>query len=1055
MSALSVYFREINRVYAGGDATEHSYRRALQTLLEQTPDGVEVTNEPKSRTDCGNPDFVVKRGGVPIGYVEAKDLNKNLDSAQHKEQFARYREGFDNLIVTNHLIFRLYQNGEIVNEVVIGRLRDGKINPVRGNLEGFKELLDGFGGFKGRTIGSPEELAEIMASRTRYLRDIIKKAVRDKSSALYDQLKGFRKVLIHDMDEAQFADLYAQTLAYGLFAARVEGREFSDFDRMKAVDMIPEASPFLRWLFGEVAGHHIDPRIRLGVDNLASLMSGADVFGILEGLRRRTRAEDPLFHFYETFLAKYNPRERERRGVYYTPIPVVNFIARAVDDLLKEEFGLAEGLADKSMVAKTLESDEGGRPVNKKFHRVQVLDPAAGTGTFLAEVIRLIHDRYFQGQQGRWEGYVDKHLLPRLNGFELLMAPYTMAHINMDSILRETGYRRKRGAEGRFRFYLTNALEGPPRDPAELPFALALAQEANQANEIKRDTPVMVVIGNPPYSVESANKGEWIMHLLKDYKQEPGDGKLQERNSKSLNDDYVKFLRYGEHLISRTGEGVLAFINNHSFLDNPTFRGMRWHLLQTFDEIYIVDLHGNTRKKERNSDGSPDVNVFDIQQGVSINLLVKTGRKRNGELARIRRADLYGSRESKYARLEDSDLAHLDFHALEMRSPRYLFKSMDFDAKDEYDKGFSVNDMFRLNATGVNTKRDNLAIHFEEKDALKAASDILSLSREDFYEKYNLPDDVRDWRYEWARKDIESAGVSKNIIRKILYRPMDLRYIVYTGRSRGFIGWPVIQIMRHFLSGENVGLVTSRMTKEQFSILCTDDMTTHKCATVYDRSYTFPLYLYPDESRQLIADNGESEGREPNLNEDLVEIFSAKLGLPYVAEKGSGRSKFAPIDVLDYIYAVLYSPNYREKYQEFLKISFPRVPYPEDKKLFWRLVNLGGQLRDLHLMKSETLNTRVTEYNIPGDNVVEGVKFQETDSENGVGRVWINKKQHFDKVPKRAWEFRLGGYQPCQKWLKDRKGQKLGNDDIQHYQRIVVALDETAKLMRKIAALDL
>ena len=1055
MKEISAYLREISQIRDSGRATELSYRGALEKLIKGLLGNVRIINEPKKVGDSGHPDFIVERDTVPLGFVETKNIGKRLDDARYEEQFTRYREGLDNLIITDYLRFRLYREAKLLDEVEIGRIRAGKIHPARTGFGEFATLLDNFGAYdiKGRAIKSPEELAEIMAVKARLLRDIIMRAFRDESSILHNQLKGFQKVLIHDMDEAQFADLYAQTLAYGLFAARASGKDFSEFDRIKATELIPEASPFLRWLFGEVAGPHIDPLIRLGVDNLATLMRGADVFEILKSFGRRTQTRMPLIHFYETFLAEYSPELRERRGVYYTPEPVVNFIVRAVDDLLKDKFGLAEGLADKSMVTVSVESDEDEKPVSRKFHKVQVLDPAAGTGTFLAEIIRLIHDRHFQGQRGRWDGYVDEHLIPRLNGFEILMAPYTMAHINMDLILRETRYRRARGADKRFRFYLTNALE-EHHPETETFFAHELSREANQANAIKRNAPVMVVLGNPPYSVESANKGEWIKNLLKDYKQEPGGGKLKERNPKSLNDDYVKFLRYGEHLINETGEGVLAFINNHSFLDNHTFRGMRRHLLQSFDEIFIIDLHGNTRKKERSPDGSPDANVFDIMQGVSINLFVKTGKKRGGGLARVRRADLYGSRESKYKTLAESDLARLNFRKLEMRAPRYFFMSVDFDVKDEYDRGFSVKEMFDVSGSGVDTAHDSFVIDGDRETLVRKFSAFRD-SKPDaasLHEQFDVRT-KKGWDILAGWQNIQGISDLGRFVKPVSYRPFDDRFIFYEGK----LVWRAVErISHHFpAEGDTTALALCRWQKTAGFHHVFIHRNIMECSLVSnktsERGWSFPLYRYPVKSHGLIAGETDSNGRMPNLKDESVEIFAERLGLPFVAEKKSGKSGFAPIDVLDYIYAVLHNPNYREKYGEFLKMGIPRVPYPEDKKLFWKLVDLGGQLRELHLMKSETLNSLVTEYNIPGDNVVEGVKFQETDPKSGVGRVWINKKQHFDNVPKRAWEFRIGGYKPCQKWLKDRKGQKLDDDDTSHYQRIVVALDETAALMQKIA----
>jgi predicted helicase len=602
--------------------------------------GVRATNEPK-RQKCGAPDFILTRKDIPVGFIEAKDIgDPDLDGNKktgNKEQFDRYKNSLSNLIFTDYLSFHFYSNGQFSQKMVIGEVRNGKIVPLTQNFESFTYLLKYFCTHIGQTITSSKQLAEMMANKARLLADIIEKALlsdeeTQENSTLKDQMNAFREILIHDITPKGFADVYAQTIAYGMFAARLHDTSLNSFSRQEAAELIPKSNPFLRKLFAYIAGPDLDDRIKWIVDNLVEVFLACNVEELLKDYGRDTKTEDPVIHFYETFLSEYDPKLRKARGVWYTPQPVVNFIVRAVDDILKSEFNLPQGLADSSRT-------------KDNVHKVQILDPAAGTGTFLAEVIRQIHTK-FEGQQGIWSNYVETQLLPRLNGFELLMASYAMAHLKLDILLKETGY--KPAKEQRFRVYLTNSLEEYHPDTGTL-FASWLSSEANEANHIKRDTPVMVVMGNPPYSGESANKGEWIMKLMEDYKKEPGGiEKLNERNPKWINDDYVKFLRYGQFYIERNGSGVLAFINAHGFLDNPTFRGMRWNLLKTYDKIYIIDLHGNSKKKETCPDGSKDENVFDIMQGVSINLFVKTGKKKQSELGKIYHSDLYGLRDEKY-----------------------------------------------------------------------------------------------------------------------------------------------------------------------------------------------------------------------------------------------------------------------------------------------------------------------------------------------------------------------------------------------------------------------
>ena len=666
-----------------------------------------------------------------------------------------------------------------------------------------------------------------------------------------------------------------------------------------------------------------------------------------------------------------------------------------------------------------------------------------------------IYNKQFAAQKGIWPDYVKQDLIPRLNGFEVLLASYAMAHTKLEMVLREKGC--DLGNE-RLRVFLTNSLEEHHPDTGTL-FAQWLATEANEANFIKRDTPVMVVIGNPPYSGESANKGEWIADLLQDYKQEPGGiEKLQEKNSKWINNDYAKFIRYGQHYIDRTGEGVLSYINDNSFLDNPTFRGMRWSLLQSFDAIYLIDLHGNSNKKETEPDGSADKNVFDIQQGVSINLFVKTGKKKNGELARVLHYDLYGERKSKYEFLWSHDFKQVDFTELKPQAPHYFFVPKNYELQGEYDKGFSVNKLFPINSVGIVTARDDFTIYHTPQELKTAIAGFRAMDDETAREKYSLGRDARDWKVSFARKDMEENIFANNNDKpvSINYRPFDIRYTYYNGNSKGFHCMPRGKVMRHFIEGENVGLITSRITKDDFSVLCTKYITAHKSATRYDISYILPLYIYPEEQqqspeKQLTLDKQPT--REPNLNPDIIKTIANKLSLNFTPEKIDEDNSFAPIDLLDYIYAILHNPAYRQKYREFLKTDFPRVPYPTDQNQFRALAQLGAELRSLHLMESPTLDTLITTYPETGDNTVTKPHFEITDPTKRLGKVHINPTQHFTDVPEVAWNFHIGGYQPAQKWLKDRKGRTLDHEDIIYYQTTIVALTETATIMETISGL--
>lgn len=749
---LEQYIDSINKRYKLGNATEHTFRGDLQQLIETMVPDIRATNEPK-RQACGAPDYIITKRDIPIGFIEAKDIgDSDLDGAKktgNKEQFDRYKASLGNLIFTDYLNFILYRDGQFVTRITIAEVRNGVIVPLPGNFATFTDLIKNFCLRVAQTIKSPKKLAEMMAGKARLLSEIIEKALtsdeaEEEDSTLKDQMNAFKHILIHDITAKGFADVYAQTIAYGMFAARLHDPELSDFSRQEAAELIPKSNPFLRRLFGYIAGPDIDDRIKWIVDSLAEIFLACNVAEILQNYGRSTKTEDPIIHFYETFLSEYDPALRKARGVWYTPKPVVNFIVRAVDDILKTEFGLPYGLADVSKTKikiKLQETDkrykDNIRTVEEEVHRVQILDPAAGTGTFLAEAVKLIHQK-FAGQQGIWSNYVETHLLPRLNGFELLMASYAMAHLKLDMLLTETGYKPTR--DQRLRVFLTNSLEEFHPDTGTL-WASWLSHEASEANYIKRDTPVMVVMGNPPYSGESANKGAWMMNLMEDYKKEPGgQEKLKERNPKWINDDYVKFIRYGQHFIEKNGSGILAFINPHGFLDNPTFRGMRWNLLKTYDKIYTIDLHGNSKKKETAPDGSVDQNVFDIMQGVSINLFIKTGKKKANELGRVFHFNLYGKREFKYDFLNENSITTIAYNELLNIAPNYFFVGKNFEDERKYSEGFAVNKLFSQVLLGPNSHRDEFAISFDKITATEKIKDLLNRDLDDdvLRKKYNL-----------------------------------------------------------------------------------------------------------------------------------------------------------------------------------------------------------------------------------------------------------------------------------------------------------------------------
>jgi predicted helicase len=805
---ISQYVDNLQSRYKLGIATEHTYRGFLQDLLESIATGVTVTNEP-ARIKCGAPDYIITRNEIPVGYVEAKDIGKDIGHKDYKEQFDRYRKALPNLIITDYLDFWLYIDGELKTTLKIAEIVNGEIKPVPENFEAFNAFIRSFCTHVSQTIKSSQKLAVMMADKAKLLSQTIEAALNSdvenaENSTLNDQMHAFKDILIHDIKPREFADIYAQTIAYGMFAARLHDPTLPTFSRQEAAELIPKTNPFLRKLFQYIAGVDLDSRIVWIVDALADIFRATDVAALLQNFGKATQTNDPIIHFYETFLSEYDPALRKARGVWYTPEPVVNFIVRAVDDILKTEFNLPNGLADNSKIKikqkVVTKATSDMRSKNKEVetevevHKVQILDPATGTGTFLAEVVKHVYNKY-KGQQGIWSSYVENHLIPRLNGFELLMASYAMAHLKLDMLLTETGYKPTR--DQRFKIYLTNSLEEHHPDTSTL-FANWLSAEANEANHIKRDTPVMVVMGNPPYASSSTNKSKWIQNLLIDYKKNLNERKI------NLDDDYIKFIRFGQHFIDKNGEGVLAYISNNSFLDGTTHRQMRKNLLESFDKIYVLDLHGNAKKKETSKDGSIDQNVFDIMQGVSINIFVKTNKKQQ-DIGQVFHYELFGKREYKYDFLQRTDFHKIVWENISIESPNYFFVVNNNRLLSEYNSGLGITDLFPTFNSGVQTKRDAFTIKSNENQLKSVLSDLETLDEEVIRNKYKLPIDGRDWKISLAKEDVKKGY---NII-PIQYRLFDTRYTAYTGRSKGFIAYPRSTITKHFQEN-NLGFIFKR-----------------------------------------------------------------------------------------------------------------------------------------------------------------------------------------------------------------------------------------------------
>ncbi|MBN1168978.1 N-6 DNA methylase [Candidatus Woesebacteria bacterium] len=986
---VDTYIQSVSKKFSHESTSEYGYRTDFELLLKGIFETIKVTrfdNDPKAKG--GNkPDFVIIKDDVPLLYIETKDIGVLLDKIEKSEQMSRYY-GYANLILTDYLEFRFYRNGEPYGKPIVIAEYDIKtrtLSPKSDNYEYLAKTILDFTKSHKEPIKSGEHLAKIMGGKGQRIRDNIKDIFSSNSNnniELKDVYETIKRLLINDLTADSFADMYAQTLVYGLFIARFYDESLGSFSRQEARDLIPASNPFLGHFFDHIAGRNFEKRLSYIVDELCEVFTHANVAELMErhfkvsSKKGTQRGQDQVIHFYEDFLKEYDDKLRKKMGAYYTPLPVVQFIVRSVDYLLEKEFGLSGGLANTSKT-------ENG------LHKVQILDPAVGTGTFISDVIGKIYTRIKKaGQKGRWPAYVHHDLLPRLFGFELMMAPYTIAHLKLSMALKETGFlyfNETRKGKARLGIYLNNSLEEVNKQPELLAFdfGASIAEEAKQASKIKNEKPIMVVLGNPPYSVSSSNKGQWIQDLIQVYKDN-----LNERNIQPLSDDYIKFIRFAEHFIEKNGSGIVAMITNNSFIDGTIHRQMRKHLLETFNDIYILDLHGNSKKKETAPDGGKDENVFNIQQGVSINILIrKKGEKK--DLGEVHHADLYGKRTHKFNKLDDNRINTIEWQTLDYKDPYYFFVPKDFESESEYLEGFRINELFQLSNAGTATGKDSVFVKMNKEELINS----LRSSNIDYDEKH---------------------------IANYLYRPFDTRKIIY---DNNLIQRLRTNIMDNMLSN-NVALLTcKKQTSFDFQHIFISNSVTDRCSVSLQTGevgYVFPLYLYH-----------EDKTKTSNLKKEIVTKIEKAVG------------KTTPEDIFDYIYAVLHSPKYREKYKEFLKIDFPRVPYPKDKNTFKKLVKFGRELRELHLLESLKVNKFITTYPVTGSDTVEKPEYKD-------GKVYINDEQYFGNVPEDAWNFWIGGYQPAQKWLKDRKNKTLTNEDIEHYQKMIVSLNETYKIMKAI-----
>ncbi|WP_161914379.1 type ISP restriction/modification enzyme [Methylosinus sp. C49] len=977
---------------------------------------------------------MVARAGMILGYVEVKEIGENLDKILKTDQIKRYCKLSDNIIVSDYLQFLwIDKTAKLRARAVLAFPSDLESRKLRVDPQKAAEvgkLLSAFFSTAPQGVAHSEQLAIELATRARLLRDfleeeLLRQSKEHREGRLHALYEVFRQQVFHELELKEFADAFAQMLAYGLFLARLNADANEKVTLENVRRFIPGSFRLIRELvrFLEEMNEAEYEEARWVVDEILSIVNGLDLTAVhsdlsfrrRKAISRKVRAQDeeehrlferdPFIYFYEDFLKAYDKETRKARGVYYTPPPIVNFIVRAVDDILKSEFGIADGLAD--------------------HERVTVLDFACGTGTFLLEVFERIFETIGGADVGKAKKVVREHILRNIFGFEYLIAPYTIAHLKLSQYLKDKGHELH--ADERLQVFLTNTLE--PVEPQANLLLPAITEEVKAAQQVK-DQKILVITGNPPYSGHSRNKGAWISQEINSYKftiEADADGRefkkpLGERNLKWLNDDYVKFIRFAQAKMDAVDEGVVGIITNHSWLDNPTFRGMRQSLMRSFNRIIVIDLHGSIKPKELPPGGARNENVFDIQKGVALSFFIK----RSGMERGIWRSDIWGTRLEKYSALAIGTLESAHLSRLHPTCESYLFAYQNAEIRTQYECFTSVREIFETASVGVATARDALTIHFQRKELLQTIDDFSSRETEDARETYRLGTDAEDWKVMWAQQDIRSATEKEKHIVHILYRPFDVRWTFYTGKSNGFHCRPRAEAMRHMRQISNLALITSRLTKgENFRhVQITEHISEVICMSpeTSNNGFLFPLYKANDAKTGV-------ENFKPDFRDDLDARY---------------RHHYSPEEILGYIYAVLHAPTYRTRYAEFLRLDFPRIPFPEKAVHFEALSALGWALVQVHLLR-DLPRRKLGQLVGKGEDAVEFVRYSEAEK-----AVAINGRQSFRPVPEEVWNFHIGGYQVIDKYLKSRKGRTLSLDEIRQVERICDALSFTIDQMAAI-----
>jgi len=1006
---IKKYLENIAQTAAHEDQREESYYPAVATLMTEFANSinnkkVSITILPK-KTEAGNPDFRVWDGDNKIvGYIEAKVPETDLNRTENSEQLKRYLETFPNVILTDFYEFRLYRNGELIEKVSIGRPFIAKKlktqSPVE-NQEAFERLLDKFFDFSLPKIFSAESLALELAKRTRFLRDeIVSVELQndDKKNYIRGFYNAFQKYLISGLKESEFADLYSQTIAYGMFAAKTRAKQDEPFNRKNAVDNIPPTIGILRDVFEFISLGKLPQQMEVIIDDIAEVLSVSDATKLLNDFYKQGKGSDPIIHFYETFLNKYDPSTREKRGVYYTPEPVVKYIVNSVDEILIQDFKKS-GFADTS---------------------VKVLDPAGGTLTFLAEATKKAIQTFVEYfGDGDKCGFIKRHILKDFYGFELMMAPYAIAHLKMSYLLQEQGYTLDN--TDRFQLYLTNTLDAKMVDMPELPGFSSLAEEASEANAIKKETPILAIIGNPPYSIASYNKSDFETEIMKLYKEDVKN----EKNIQILSDDYIKFIRYCHWKIEKSGSGVIGLITKNTYLNIAAAKGLRKQLLLTFDKIYILNLHGKLYEKA--PAGGKDQNVFDIRVGTAIIFLIKTQNKKKTAYAKLFYKELYGDRDFKYDYLTKNNIfkSFTKEHEIEINEKQFFFEKKNFANPELYNSFWDIDKIFNENNSGVKTHRDHFIISENKTELENRIKNFIRLSPELVEKTYSLENSAS---FNIAKIKALFKEFDDNKLIDYLHKPFNIKYIYYDSR---FIDRDRKSLMQNFFHKYNLALIVSKRNNQNNynTIFISENVTDINIFGF--QSYIFPIWIYK-QNGDTFNGNGNGKHQISNLNPKFEKLLETTYNKKDITEQ-----------IFYYIYAVLYSTTYRTCFPEQLQIDYPKIPVTKNGEIFDKLSELGKELADLHLLKSPRINKPQVKYQGQGNGKVDKPKYNAKQKV-----ITINETQFFDNISQELWDFEIGKNRVIQHWIKRK--EKIEFEDAVEFSRIATSIYETFKLQNEI-----